>query len=79
MIVELLKEKKKPMKINEICEAVLKEKKYKTQAKNFKANVRILLYKNEKGLFKKVKTGLFGLAAAKKKATGKKTAAKKKR
>ena len=46
---------------------ILKEKKYKTKAKNFKANVRILLYKNEKGLFKKAGPGRFRLAAAKKK------------
>ena len=65
VVVEILQEKKKPLKINEICEAVLKEKGYKTQAKNFKANVTILLYTNKKGLFKKVGPGLFGLAGEK--------------
>ena len=80
VIVEILKEKKKPLKVNEIHDAVLKEKGYKTKAKNFKANLRIMLYTNKKGLFKKVKPGLFGLAAEKKKATvKKKTVAKKKR
>ena len=73
VIVDLLKEKKKPLKVNEICEAVLKEKGYKTQAKNFKANVMILLYTNKKGLFKKVGPGLFGLAGEKKPTTKKKT------
>ena len=67
LIVEILKEKKKPLGVNDICDALLKEKKYKTKAKNFKANVRILLYKNEKGLFKKAGPGRFRLAAAKKK------------
>ncbi len=66
LIVEILKEKKKPLGVNDICEALLKEKKYKTKAKNFKANVRILLYKNDKGLFKKSGPGRFRLAAAKK-------------
>ncbi len=67
LIVEILKEKKKPLGVNDICDALLKEKKYKTKAKNFKSNVRILLYKNEKGLFKKAGPGRFRLAAAKKK------------
>jgi len=67
LIAEILKEKKKPLGVNDICDALLKEKKYKTKAKNFKANVRILLYKNEKGLFKKAGPGKFKLAAAKKK------------
>ena len=64
LIVEILKEKK-PLGVNDICDALLKEKKYKTKAKNFKANVRILLYKNEKGLFKKAGPGRFRLAAKK--------------
>ena len=67
LIVEILKEKRRPLGVNDICEALLKEKKYKTKAKNFKANVRILLYKNEKGLFKKAGPGRFRLAAATKK------------
>ena len=67
LIAEILKEKKKPLGVNDICDALLKEKKYKTKAKNFKANVRILLYKNEKGLFKKSGPGRFRSAAAKKK------------
>jgi seryl-tRNA synthetase len=66
LIAEILKEKKKPLGVNDICDALLKEKKYKTKAKNFKANVRILLYKNEKGLYKKAGPGKFRLAAAKK-------------
>ena len=67
LITDILKEKKKPLGVNDICDALLKEKKYKTKAKNFKANVRILLYKNEKGLFKKAGPGRFRVAAAKKK------------
>jgi len=67
LIAEILKEKRKPLGVTDICDALLQEKKYKTKAKNFKANVRILLYKNEKGLFKKAGPGRFRLAAAKKK------------
>jgi hypothetical protein len=67
LIAEILEEKKKPLGVNDICDALLKEKKYKTKAKKFKANVRILLYKNEKGLFKKAGPGRFRPAAAKKK------------
>ena len=67
LIAEILKEKKKPLGVNDICDALLEEKKYKTKAKNFKANVRILLYKNEKGLYKKAGPGKFRLTPAKKK------------
>jgi len=67
-VVQILKEKKKPQKVNDITEALLSEKKYKTQAKNFKANVRILLYKNDKKLFKKVGPGQYGLATKTKRA-----------
>jgi ABC-type branched-subunit amino acid transport system ATPase component len=64
-IAEILREKKRPLGVNDICDALLQEKKYKTKAKNFKANVRILLYKNEKGLFKKAGPGRFRAAAKK--------------
>ena len=66
LIVEILKEKKRPMKVNDIHDTLLKENKYKTVAKNFKSNVRILLYKNEKRLFRKAGPGEFGLAKSKK-------------
>ncbi len=67
LIADILKEKKRPLGVNEICDALLQEKKYKTRAKNFKANVRIVLYKNDKGLFKKAGPGRFRLAPAGKK------------
>ena len=76
LIVEILKEKKKPLGVNELCDALLTEKGYKSRAKNFKSQVRILLYKNDKGLFKKTGPGKFALAAEKgvavKKGSGKK-------
>ena len=63
LIVEILKEKKRPLTINEICEALLEEKNYRTRAKDFKAQVRVMMYRNDKGLFSKPKPGLFKLAA----------------
>jgi len=62
LIVEVLKKEKKALGINEICDAVLKEKHYRTRSKDFKAQVRVLIYKNDKGLFKKTAPGLFTLA-----------------
>jgi len=73
VVVEILLEKKKPMKVNEIHDAVLSEKGYKTNAKNFKAQLRVLLYKNDKGLFKKMKPGLFALAGQRKPTAKRKT------
>lgn len=75
LIVEILKEKKRPLGINEICGALLEEKKYRTRAKDFKAQVRVMMYRNDKGLFSKPEPGLFKLAAGtrpKKAATKKK-------
>jgi len=63
LIVEILQEKKRALRINDICHALLEEKKYRTRAKNFKAQIRVMMYRNEKGLFKKTGPGLFKLAA----------------
>lgn len=63
LVAEVLEEKKKPMRIADICTAVLKGKNYRTRAKDFKSQLRILLYKNEKGLFKKAGPGTFTLSA----------------
>jgi len=80
LIVEILKEKKRPLKINDICDALLKEKNYQTRAKDFKAQVRVMMYRNDKGLFSKPKPGLFKLAAdAQPKKKTKKKATKKAR
>jgi len=67
VVVGILKAKKGPAKVNDICEAVLTEWKYKTNSKNFKGQLRILLYRNEKGLFEKAGPGLFALAKRKEK------------
>ena len=64
VVVEVFKEKNKLLKVNDLVKSVLEEKKYKTQSKNFKGQLRTLLYKNEKGLFKKTGPGLFTLAGA---------------
>jgi len=62
LIVDILKEKKKPISVNKICDALLTEKQYKTQSEKFGNQIRVLLYRNEKGLFKKTGPGLFRLA-----------------
>ena len=63
LVVEILQERKKALGINDICYALLKEKNYRTRAKNFKAQIRVMMYRNEKGLFKKAGPGRFRLAA----------------
>lgn len=63
LIVDILKEKKKPLSINQICDALLKEKGYQTRARDFKAQIRVMMYRNDKGLFKKPRPGLFTLSA----------------
>ena len=59
LVAQVLKENKKPMNINEITNTVLKDKGYKTQSHNFKNQLRVLLYRNQKGIFKKADAGLF--------------------
>jgi len=81
LIVEILQEKKKNLSVNEIADSLLKEKKYKTKSKNFKNGLRVLLYRNQDGMFKKVGAGQFGLAGGKASASSfkvKKVAVKKK-
>jgi hypothetical protein len=65
LIVEILQDKKKPLSVNDISDSLLNEKKYKTKSSNFKNQLRVLLYRNQKGLFKKVGAGQFGLAGGK--------------
>jgi len=77
LIVEILREKGKPQSVNEISDSLLTGKKYKTKSANFKNQLRVLLYRNQKGLFKKVGSGQFGLAGGKA-PTVKKVAVKKK-
>jgi repressor of nif and glnA expression len=78
LIVEILQEKKKPLSVNEIADSLLKEKKYKTKSANFKNQLRVLLYRNQKAMFKKVGTGQFGLAGPGKAPAAGKVAVKKK-
>ncbi len=63
VIADVLRESRRPMKVNDIATAVVEKKKYQTSARDFKSQVRILLYKNEKKWFKKVAPGLFTLSA----------------
>jgi hypothetical protein len=65
LVVEILKEKKKSLSVNEIADSLLNEKKYKTTSGNFKNQLRVILYRNQKGLFKKLGSGEFALAGEK--------------
>jgi uncharacterized Zn finger protein len=67
VIVEILKTRKKPLRVNEIHDALLNEKKYKTKARDFRAIVRTMLHKNENELFEKAGPGTFTLAKTKSK------------
>ncbi len=65
LIAEILGERKVPLAVNEICRILLDEKGYKSRAKDFKGQVRVMLYRNQKGAFKKVGPGTFTLAGGK--------------
>jgi hypothetical protein len=65
LVVEILQEKKKSLSVNEIADSLLNEKKYKTASANFKNQLRVVLYRNQKGLFKKLGSGQFALAGQK--------------
>jgi len=82
LIIQVLQEKKGPVSVNEIADSLLNDKGYKTSSANFKNQLRVLLYRNDKRLFKKVGSGQFALAEEKAPASqiveGKKAVAKKK-
>jgi hypothetical protein len=61
LILDILAEKNKPLSVNEIGDILLAEKKYRTRSSNFKNQLRVLLYRNKKGLFRKTGAGEFGL------------------
>lgn len=64
LIVETLREKNRPVSIAELADTLLNEKKYKTTSGNFKHQLRVILYANRKGWFKKLGSGTFALADA---------------
>lgn len=65
VVASILKMKKGPMKIKEIEEAILKGKLYISGSKNFRENLRVMIYTNRKKLFKKVGPGMFTLTSSK--------------
>jgi len=77
LIVEILRERKGPVSVNDIADTLLTEKGYKTRSANFKNQLRVLLYRNQKGLFNKVDAGQFELSESGKAAGVEKTAEKK--
>jgi len=62
LIIEMIRENQRPMTVNEIAHTLLNEKQYRTTSGNFKNQLRVLLYRNRKGLFKKTDAGTFDLA-----------------
>lgn len=77
VIVQVMQKNKGPVSINDLADAIIKGKLFVSKSKNFKNNLRVVLYKNEKGLFKKVSKGKFELAGEKKKPVERKAAKKK--
>ena len=58
-IVELLREKKKPMHYKEITKALLSEGRYKTKSKNFLSTVAITIMRDKR--LKRVEPGVYAL------------------
>jgi len=65
LIAEILREKNRPLSVNEIADALLNEKSYKTTSKDIKHQLRVMLSLNKKGLFKKLGSGMYGSAERK--------------
>jgi len=59
LILEILRESNDPVSINELADRVINERGYRTRSPNFKNQLRVLLYRNRKGLFRKVGPGRF--------------------
>ncbi len=62
MIIDIIRKKRRPLTIKEICTALIKEKKYKTRSNDFDHQIRVLMYKKQHGPFKKAGVGLFTVA-----------------
>ena len=65
LMVELFRERKRPLSVNELTDGVLNEKGYKSTSPNFRNQLRVLLYRNRKGLYQRVGKGRFTLANGK--------------
>ena len=61
VIVDVMKKSKKPLTVNQLEEIIKKEKRFVSNSKNFKNNIRVVLYKNDKKSFRKVAPGKFAL------------------
>ena len=62
VIIQVMRKKKGPISVNELAEAILKGKLFTSSAKNFKNNLRVILYRNKKDLFNLSSRGMFELA-----------------
>lgn len=63
LVKTLLRENGEPMPVDEIVDVLLNEKRYRTKSTNFISNLRVLLYHNKKGYFRRVSPGVFDLVA----------------
>lgn len=75
VIIQVMREKKGPISVNELADAISKGKLFTSKAKNFKNNLRVILYRNNKDLFNLASRGMFELAegSAEKKVAAKKS------
>lgn len=76
VIIQVMQKNKGPISVNELAESILKGKLFTSSAKNFKNNLRVILYRNKKDLFNLASRGMFELAEA---SSGKKPAIEKTR
>jgi hypothetical protein len=66
-VAEILKEKKKPLSIDDLAQALQKKRKDKSQGRQLKAQLKDLFQRNPRGMFKRTKTGSYTLASNPKK------------
>ena len=77
VVVQVMRDKKAPLSVDELADIILKGKLYISASKNFKNNLRVILYRNKKEIFKRVSAGMFQLTegTAKSKPAAKKAVA----
>ena len=61
VMVQVMRGKNKPMSVDDIFKVITKGKLYASASKSLKNNLRVHLYRNEKGFFRKVDRGIFEL------------------
>ena len=64
LVKTVIQENGEPMAVDEIVHVLLNERRYRTKSTNFISNLRVLLYHNKKGYFRRVSPGVFDLVVA---------------